>query len=514
MHANLLIVDHQNAIPTRKPEHGKKLDKGLIEKDPEQDRGVEDFSSTLAEVESAQPSHPGPVDESSVEQKESKTGEAESEDLEKDAKEGLAEAGKSSRSFLVLEGTTDTGSESGHVVEGKELSSKSKVIRKAVPGLNQSGQTLSIGPDKVDASKTDPTKLELEREPGKSEVEKAVAATPETNGKAPSEVWATAQGNEKSGNPEGRLRAVGATPETKVKAPSEVLATAHGDEKSGNPEGRLRAVAATPRVLEKSGNPLMDLREELGRINRVEFDKEPAAQKLRMGSVKGSTEEPVQKEPGIEALTSKLGLDHKDAKSETAKVKVSEGDLTQKKVEKAEPGNGENSNLSSRNFSTPDKGAGAISQPKEPQAFTKSAQADTLRQIVNKAALNVGNGRSEFKIDLKPESLGQLRMQILTENNQVTVRILAENPLVKDMIESNLAQLKANFQNQGLEIEKFDVSVFQDSDQNGSGDGRYGSRKMRAKSGDPKNGYGGKVEEPEEIDHRARRGQGAVNFFA
>ncbi len=107
-------------------------------------------------------------------------------------------------------------------------------------------------------------------------------------------------------------------------------------------------------------------------------------------------------------------------------------------------------------------------------------------------------------------------MRVLTENHHVTVRIVVENPLVKDMIESNLTQLKANFQNQGLEIEKFDVSLAQDSDKNGAGDSRYGFKRMRGKSGDAKNGYGGKAEEPERIDVSTRRGQGdgAVNFFA
>ena len=232
--------------------------------------------------------------------------------------------------------------------------------------------------------------------------------------------------------------------------------------------------------------------------------------------MRGSPEEFAQKEPGTEGSAPKLGIEPKDARSETVKMKVLGGDLTHKKVEKTESNSSENSNLSSRNFSTPDKGTGAISHSKEPQVFTKSAQADTLKQIVKKASFNLENGRSEFKIDLKPESLGHLKMQILTENHHVTVRILAENPLVKDMIESNLAQLKANFQNQGLEIEKFDVSVAQDSEKNGTGDGRYDSKRMGKKSGDRGNGYGEKVEKPEEIDVSTRRGQqeSAVDFFA
>ena len=498
MQTNLLIIDNQNAIPSKKLGHSK----GLIEEGQEQGQEENDFSSTLAEVANEQQSHPGSADESRVERKKSENGEAESEDLKKDANgetesedikedanEGLAKAGKTSGPFLVLDGKTGEGSGNERVVEGKKLPgsdrgslTKLKVINKGAPSLNQTDQKRSIEPDKANALKTVPTELGLERKQGESKTEKEGAATPRVV--------------EKSEKTDGLLRAMSVTPETKGKETSEA--------------------AATPRGLEKSGNPLTDLGEESGRINRGVQDKEPAAQKFGMGSMKGSAEESVQKELGTKGSSPRLGIDLKDAGSETVKVKVSEGGLIHKKVEKTEPGSGENSNLSSRNFSTPDKGAGVISQSKEPQTFTKSSQADTLKQIVNKAAFNLQSGRSEFKIDLKPESLGHLKMQILTENHHVTVRILAENPLVKDMIESNLAQLKANFQNQGLEIEKFDVSVARDSDQNGTGDGRYASGKMRPKSGDTENGYGGKGEEPEEVDNPMKKWQqkSAVDFFA
>ena len=274
--------------------------------------------------------------------------------------------------------------------------------------------------------------------------------------------------------------------------------------------------AAKSLGLEKLNGFFRDFQEETGRITRRAEDQEPAAEKLQVARIKGSPEELVRKEAGVEPATPKLTIDPKDAKSEIVKMKVSGGELTRKKVEKTESNSGENSNLFSKNHATPDKGAGAVSHAKETRAFTKSSQTDTLKQIVNKAALNFGNGRSEFKIELKPESLGHLKMQILTENQQVTVRILAENPLVKEMIESNLAQLKAGFQNQGLEIEKFDVSVAQDSDKNKTGDGGYGSKRMRAKTGGAKKGYGGKAVEPEKIDDTPKRWQGesAVNFFA
>ena len=119
--------------------------------------------------------------------------------------------------------------------------------------------------------------------------------------------------------------------------------------------------------------------------------------------------------------------------------------------------------------------------------------------------MNLKNGRSEFKIDLKPETLGHLKMQILTENHHVTIRILTENHSVKEMIENNLAHLKANFQNQGLEIQKFDVSVALNWDQSGAGGSRYGSKRMKEKFVDIDNGYDGKVEEAEETDNSSKQ---------
>ena len=43
------------------------------------------------------------------------------------------------------------------------------------------------------------------------------------------------------------------------------------------------------------------------------------------------------------------------------------------------------------------------------------------------------------------------------------VKILAESPLTKDMLESNLNQLKADLQAQGLKVDQLDVSVAHDS---------------------------------------------------
>jgi flagellar hook-length control protein FliK len=97
------------------------------------------------------------------------------------------------------------------------------------------------------------------------------------------------------------------------------------------------------------------------------------------------------------------------------------------------------------------------------EAVQRGLMSQTLNQIIQKAVLSFNNGQHEVQIDLKPDILGQIRMQIVTESQQVTVRIVVELPFVKDMLENNLNQLKAELQAQGLKIDELEVSVEHDS---------------------------------------------------
>jgi flagellar hook-length control protein FliK len=93
----------------------------------------------------------------------------------------------------------------------------------------------------------------------------------------------------------------------------------------------------------------------------------------------------------------------------------------------------------------------------------RSLMPQTLNQIVQKAVLSLHNGQHEVQIDLKPDFLGHIRMQIVSEGQQVAIRIVAEFPFVKDMLENNLHQLKTELQTQGLDIDELEVSVAHDS---------------------------------------------------
>jgi flagellar hook-length control protein FliK len=87
-----------------------------------------------------------------------------------------------------------------------------------------------------------------------------------------------------------------------------------------------------------------------------------------------------------------------------------------------------------------------------------------MDQIIDKATLRTTQGHSEVQIRLKPEFLGNVKMTIAADKEQVMVRVVTDQPMVKEIIETHLHQLKTELQNQGLTIDKFDVMVNADAD--------------------------------------------------
>ena len=208
--------------------------------------------------------------------------------------------------------------------------------------------------------------------------------------------------------------------------------------------------------------------------------------------------------------------DYRSIKLETPVMKRSNKYHFDKAVPKTEISAGENSTTTASNQTPSTKTVGTSSHLGEMKMINRSFQENGLRQLVEKAAFNLKNGRSEVKIDLKPELLGQVRMQISTENHQVTVRILAALPIAKEMIENNLPQLKAELQSHGLEIERFDVSLSQGNDRNKAEYDALGSRKMKKGSGQKRDSKAASnLEEGknDQAENRNTRANG-INLFA
>ena len=150
------------------------------------------------------------------------------------------------------------------------------------------------------------------------------------------------------------------------------------------------------------------------------------------------------------------------------KIKASGSDFSAGKMHSMESESKDNGIILPKNVSG-DKSFEEIMLGRENRESSSISRAGTLNQIVEKAAFSLKNGKTQARVELKPEFLGSVRMQITTENHLVRVRILTELPVVKEMIENNISQLKMDLQSHGLAIDKIDVSVANDSQQHGKG---------------------------------------------
>jgi hypothetical protein len=105
---------------------------------------------------------------------------------------------------------------------------------------------------------------------------------------------------------------------------------------------------------------------------------------------------------------------------------------------------------------TQDSGITQTSGPGHPSA---AQPKEFLFQLAEQIQVQVRNGRSEIRIQLKPESLGRLEIRAETTSTGVVARITAESSNVKTYLENNLPFLHQALQNQGLRIDRVHIVV-------------------------------------------------------
>lgn len=95
-----------------------------------------------------------------------------------------------------------------------------------------------------------------------------------------------------------------------------------------------------------------------------------------------------------------------------------------------------------------------------PTAFVLADNfADTMNGlIVQKFDIRAVDGLTEAKLKLFPEQLGQVDVRISMQNGVLTALFQTDTSKAKDMLENQMAQLRAALQAQGLNVEKLEVT--------------------------------------------------------
>lgn len=87
--------------------------------------------------------------------------------------------------------------------------------------------------------------------------------------------------------------------------------------------------------------------------------------------------------------------------------------------------------------------------------------ADLIAQVSGKIRADFKGEGGEVKMDLHPESLGHLKIELRVEGGTVKANILTENAMVRDVIDSNLPMLRNSLEGHGLRIDQLSVGVDQ-----------------------------------------------------
>jgi flagellar hook-length control protein FliK len=87
---------------------------------------------------------------------------------------------------------------------------------------------------------------------------------------------------------------------------------------------------------------------------------------------------------------------------------------------------------------------------------------DQFQQVMKTSKfLSMPNGMNQLSISLRPENLGEMMVRFVELNGEMTVKIVVTTQAAKEMLESNLGQLKHMFSPQQVVIERQDVGAGQ-----------------------------------------------------
>lgn len=92
-------------------------------------------------------------------------------------------------------------------------------------------------------------------------------------------------------------------------------------------------------------------------------------------------------------------------------------------------------------------------------SFTDVQQAEIIQQVIERIRVTSGTDMNRMELQLYPEHLGRLQIQVMMKNGVLTAQIHAETEMAKEAIESQLQQLKETFQEKQLQVEAVEVSV-------------------------------------------------------
>lgn len=144
-------------------------------------------------------------------------------------------------------------------------------------------------------------------------------------------------------------------------------------------------------------------------------------------------------------------------------------------------------------------------------------QTEIIQQIIEQIKVFRGNDIQKMEVQLYPEHLGKVQIQVAMKSGVMTAQITTETELAKAAIESHLVQLKETFEQQNLKVDAVEVSVamsgFQSEQEKQDAMNQQDDRRITRKHG--LRGLETEEESEDELEAELLQAQGAsVEFQA
>lgn len=169
--------------------------------------------------------------------------------------------------------------------------------------------------------------------------------------------------------------------------------------------------------------------------------------------------------------TIKLAADEKGNVAETVEVISSEAEekVTPEHAMKHEHKGNENSKEKSEdtmNMGQMQMDASLQNKVEAPQvSFEQTTEVfnqqtrEIMDQIMDYMKIQLKPGMEQLEMQLHPESLGTVHIQLSTKGGEVTAQFQVQNETVKAVIESQIGTLQESFREQGVKVEAVQVTV-------------------------------------------------------
>jgi len=104
---------------------------------------------------------------------------------------------------------------------------------------------------------------------------------------------------------------------------------------------------------------------------------------------------------------------------------------------------------------------------------SQNLENSVMTQLKDKISSDLAANKSEVTIALRPDNLGKVSINLVSQNGVLTAQITAENNQVKDILSKGLESLKHSLTEQGLSVGKVVVNVQEPANNNNNSENSF-----------------------------------------